>query len=277
MASLDTNNAEYMVSMGVQCYVTGKHEEEVKWYQKAADLGYPSAMHYLAVSQEEGEGTEQNMESAIAWYTRAADAGYGPSMLNLSFIHCQGGGYITRDRFKSLEFSRKAADAGVYKACCHLAFGMYLGSKYFRTIGLIDLPSPGGSSWVFIKLFEVASALAELYIKDGHDIPKDVMTSILLWLHRGEVKNDSVSQTLNAFKEASTVGSEFCYNDNCTVKGLLKQFKVCPNCRTAHYCSRACQKDDWVEHKKVCGTFAAKTSMEVAIKKQIITGSSGYS
>ena len=113
-----------MLSNGEMCDALGNHEEAVEWYQKAADLGLPAAMHNLAVSKEEAEGTPCDMHSAIAWYNRAADAGFGKSMLNLAFIYYQGGGHVARDKGKSLEFTRRAADAGETKACRRMVISL---------------------------------------------------------------------------------------------------------------------------------------------------------
>jgi len=54
----------------------------------------------------------------------------------------------------------------------------------------------------------------------------------------------------------------YCVNDGCKVVGLLKNFKVCPQCRSARYCSSACQTEDWTAggHKAACGTAASKVS-----------------
>ena len=55
-------------------------------------------------------------------------------------------------------------------------------------------------------------------------------------------------------------GSRYCYNHMCTVVGHLKDFKVCPQCKTARYCSDACQKQDWITggHKATCGKAVYK-------------------
>jgi len=44
------------------------------------------------------------------------------------------------------------------------------------------------------------------------------------------------------------------------VVGLLKEFKVCPQCKTARYCCDACQKQDWTTggHKATCGKAVYK-------------------
>jgi len=55
-------------------------------------------------------------------------------------------------------------------------------------------------------------------------------------------------------------GAKYCCNDGCEVVGHLKDFKVCPQCKTARYCGGACQKEDWTTggHKTTCGTFTLK-------------------
>ena len=51
-------------------------------------------------------------------------------------------------------------------------------------------------------------------------------------------------------------GANYCCNDVCEVVGQLKDFKVCPQCRTVRYCCDACQTQDWNAggHKATCGT-----------------------
>jgi hypothetical protein len=65
------------------------------------------------------------------------------------------------------------------------------------------------------------------------------------------------SNVLDNFRRASLEGAKFCQNETCEVVGLLKEFKVCPQCKTARYCGDACQKQDWIAggHKEMCGTF----------------------
>jgi hypothetical protein len=39
--------------------------------------------------------------------------------------------------------------------------------------------------------------------------------------------------------------------------------KKCSRCKTVKYCSRACQKDDWKEHRAVCNAAAAAVTVTV--------------
>ncbi len=54
-------------------------------------------------------------------------------------------------------------------------------------------------------------------------------------------------------------GAPYCCNDGCEVVGHQKDFKVCPRCKIARYCSDACQKQDWTAggHKGTCGTYVS--------------------
>jgi hypothetical protein len=93
-------------------------------------------------------------------------------------------------------------------------------------------------------------------IEEGHDVPSDVLTSAVHWLRKGGL---SLVDALNSCRRMALEGAAYCCNEGCEVVGLLKEFKVCPLCKTARYCGAACQKQDWTTggHKEKCGTFAA--------------------
>jgi hypothetical protein len=87
-------------------------------------------------------------------------------------------------------------------------------------------------------------------VMDGHDVPPNVLTSVVHWLQKG--RHDPIDR----FRDIALEGGNYCCNDGCSVVGLLKDFKVCPQCKTARYCGDACQKADWTTggHKATCGT-----------------------
>jgi hypothetical protein len=52
-----------------------------------------------------------------------------------------------------------------------------------------------------------------------------------------------------------------CAANNCKrVEDAMAQFKPCPRCKTAFYCGKACQKDDWKKHKKICASLSSSSS-----------------
>jgi hypothetical protein len=91
-------------------------------------------------------------------------------------------------------------------------------------------------------------------ITEGHDVPPDVMTSVLHWLQKGGY---NTLDTLDIYRRGTVEGGRFCNNDGCEVVGQYKDFKLCPQCKTARYCGDACQKQDWTTggHKESCGKF----------------------
>ena len=90
---------------------------------------------------------------------------------------------------------------------------------------------------------------------DGHDVPPDVLISVVHWLRKG---GHCLVEMLDQFCTEALQGGKYCRVEGCEVVGHLKEFKVCPQCKTARYCGDACQKHDWRTggHKAMCGTSA---------------------
>ena len=133
---------------------------------------------------------------------------------------------------------RKAAENGVTDVCLHLAQNMYLGIPYAREVGLVA---------------EAAGAATSAGVTEGHVVPPDVLTSVVHWSRKG---GHNPVPVLDALRRRALEGAAYCRNDGCGVVGHLKDFKVCPQCKTARYCGAACQKADWTTggHKATCGT-----------------------
>jgi hypothetical protein len=106
-------------------------------------------------------------------------------------------------------------------------------------------------------VMEAAGVATPAGVMEGHDVPPDVLTTVIHWLRKG--RHDVVQKLTNCRIRASE-GVPYCYNDGCEVVGQLKDFKLCPQCRTARYCGAACQKQDWTTggHKATCGTYTSK-------------------
>ena len=66
---------------------------------------------------------------------------------------------------------------------------------------------------------------------------------------------------LKEFRRGVLEGGRYCLNEGCEVVGQLKDFKVCPQCKTARYCGAACQKEHWATggHKEKCGKLQTWT------------------
>jgi hypothetical protein len=112
----------------------------------------------------------------------------------------------------AMRWVRKGADIGHPATCLKLARFMYGDIPYAREVG---------------HVVEVAAAAR---VVEAHDVPPEVMTSVVHWLKRW--RGDSVA-ALDELREVMKNGGPYCFNDGCKVVGLLKEFKVCPQCKNA--------------------------------------------
>jgi len=155
---------------------------------------------------------------------------------------CQAlGRGVTRSKRRAMQWMRQAAENGLTNSSMTLARDMYGDRPYAREVGHVE---------------EAAGAATSAGVMDGHDVPPAVMTGVLHWLRKGG--NPHPVGMLGALRSMALEGGTFCRNDGCEVVGHLKDFKVCPQCKTARYCGAACQKEDWTTggHNEKCGTFS---------------------
>ena len=159
---------------------------------------------------------------------------------------CQAlGRGVTRSKRRAMQWRRKAAETGIADACLWLACGMYLDLPYAREVGHVE---------------EAAVVATSAAVMEGHNIPPDVLTSAVHWLRK---RGHNPVDKLDDFRREALEGAAYCVNDGCEVVGLLKDFKVCPQCKTHRYCGAACQEADWTTggHKTICGTTVSTFKM----------------
>jgi len=158
-------------------------------------------------------------------------------------IICQAlGRGVTRSKRRAQEWRRKAAENGHTDACLRLAAQMYGDLPYAREVG---------------HVVEAAGVATSAGVTEGHDVPSDVLIGVVHWLRKG---GHDIFGKLEVLRSMALEGAKYCRNEGCEVVGQLKDFKVCPQCKTARYCGDACQTHDWTTggHKEKCGTFHHK-------------------
>jgi len=147
---------------------------------------------------------------------------------------------------------RKAADLGNADACKNIARDMYADIPHAREAGLVG---------------EAAGAVTSAGAMEGHCVPPDVLTDVLHWLLQASMTEPLLRPfaELDRLRTMALEGCTYCYNAGCGVLGQLKDFKRCPQCKTARYCGDACQKQDWNAggHKAACGTFKGNQKSRV--------------
>ena len=72
--------------------VAQNYTEAIKWYRKAAELGYSYGQNNLGTVYENGEGVEKNYTEAIKWYQKAAEQGQVNGEYNLGKMYYYGHG-----------------------------------------------------------------------------------------------------------------------------------------------------------------------------------------
>ena len=147
---------------------------------------------------------------------------------------------VTRSKRRAMQHLRKAAEGGYAAACSKLARALYGNFPHAREIGLVAeapyvVATPGGGM-------------------EGHDVPQDVLNSVVHWLRRG--LHDPFA-ALYVLRKNALEGAAYCRNEGCELVGQFQDFKRCPLCKTARYCGDACQKEDWTtgEHRASCCKF----------------------
>ena len=160
---------------------------------------------------------------------------------------------VARSKRRATQWLRKAAENGDAKACSQLAGIMYGDHPYAREVGHVS---------------EAGGVVMTAGVMKGHDVPRDVMTGVVHWLRKGGHKPVA---GLEAFRRMAQEGATYCYNEGCEVVGLFKDFKVCPQCKTARYCGDACQKQDWTTggHKATCGTFESRKKLPIRVSAPV--------
>jgi hypothetical protein len=91
-------------------------------------------------------------------------------------------------------------------------------------------------------------------------VPLDVLTDVVHWSRKGCMTGQyNLFDVLDGFRREALEGAKYCYNAGCEVTGQMKDFKVCPQCKTSRYCGEVCQQADWITggHKAKCGTYAS--------------------
>src|SRR5512135_3463599 len=131
------------VALGVVCLAALLHAQEarpagnfigtprdmlsISELQHQAEQGDTEAMFQLAVAQETGRDTPQDLSAAVRWYTRAAHRGLPWAQNNLGVMHAAGRG-VPQDDKEAVRWYRRAAAEGFAPAQNNLGF-MYASGR----------------------------------------------------------------------------------------------------------------------------------------------------
>jgi TPR repeat protein len=106
------NSAEGIFWLG-QYYLDGlgcekDSKKATQYFQKAALMGFASALNALADSYLLGDGIEKDAQKALAYYEQAALKGHGPAQFNAGVL-CKNGVDVPQNLKKAKKYLQMAA------------------------------------------------------------------------------------------------------------------------------------------------------------------------
>ena len=116
LASVEQCDKENCAYIGFAYDNVKNHQQALKYYQKAAELGDAKGYYNLAVSYEKGEGVKQNFVSARNYYEKACNANYAFACNNLGALYGKGQG-VKQNFSSAKKFFGKACDLGDEMGC----------------------------------------------------------------------------------------------------------------------------------------------------------------
>lgn len=118
-SSIDNSEAEELINTG-DCYEKGLGVEKdletaFYYYQKAAEMGDPSALNKLGNMYAQGKGCIKDMSKAASCYLSAAEKGNKYAQHNIAFCYWDGVG-VQKDRETAIMWMRRSAEQGYEQA-----------------------------------------------------------------------------------------------------------------------------------------------------------------
>ncbi len=145
---------------------SGRFDDAIARYRKAADAGDGRAMVSLGLLMEAGDHVPKDIKGAYKLYEKAADRGNADGAINLGFALAQGK-FVEKDMPRAFALFQKASQAGSARATYDLATLISSGV--------------GGKATEALDLFKQAASLGEptayraaaVLLDEGRSAPKD--------------------------------------------------------------------------------------------------------
>ena len=118
-STIDNYDSEELLSIG-ESYEKGigvevDYQTALKYYEKAAKTGDPTALNKLGNMYADGKGCTKNMYKAANYYQTAAEKGNKYAQHNLAFCYWDGNG-VEKNREIAIMWMRRSAAQGFDKA-----------------------------------------------------------------------------------------------------------------------------------------------------------------
>ncbi len=104
----------YYVGMGV----SQSYTEALRWYKKAAELGYAPASYSIGIMYWSGKGVRLSGTDALHWFRKAAEQGSEKAKVQIGMAYLSGSDMGVKSDIKvAKEWFGKACDGGYQLGC----------------------------------------------------------------------------------------------------------------------------------------------------------------
>lgn len=120
--------------------------QAARWYRAAAAQGHAMAQFRLGWMRQNGHGLAQDMGKAVSWYVSAAAQGIAAAAFNLGYLYERGHG-VAADRDKARLYYTQAARQGLGDAQLNLGL-LLAGNRAGKTDGEARTSITEGCFWL---------------------------------------------------------------------------------------------------------------------------------
>ncbi|PON53131.1 Eukaryotic elongation factor 2 kinase [Parasponia andersonii] len=120
-------------------------EEAVRWLHQSAVAGYVRAQYQLALCLHRGRGVDNDMQEAARWYLKAAEGGYVRAMYNVSLCYSFGEGLGCSHR-QARKWMKRAADHGHTKAQFEHGLALFSEGDMLKAVVYLELATRAGET-----------------------------------------------------------------------------------------------------------------------------------
>ncbi|CAK9312382.1 unnamed protein product [Citrullus colocynthis] len=117
--------------------------EAVKWLRQASMVGNIRAQYQLALCLQQGHGVDRNVQEAARWFFKAAEGGYVRAMYNLSLCYSCGEGLVHNHQ-QAKKWMKRAADRGHSKAQFEHGLHLFSERDMMKAVVYLELATRSG-------------------------------------------------------------------------------------------------------------------------------------
>jgi len=189
--SRNPNTPRLELQLGRAYQKSGKNEDAVIWYRKAAEKGNAIAQNNLGTLYFSGLGVPKDDTQAAVWYRKAADQGVAGAQSILGFMFENGRG-VPKDDVQAVAWYRKAAEQGDANAQSNLA------AMYGNGRGVAK-DEAQAAVW-YRKAAEQGLAVAQYFLgvmyESGLGVPKNDAQAIIWYRKAADQGNELAKEKL---------------------------------------------------------------------------------